>query len=214
MPTKRTLSTLAMACAPLLTACGSESQMVSAIQDTLNVLRETNPTSAAACLPLPPHDALLRDPKGDPVPVFVQSGPGAATLSAMSAHALLKPSAPSAGGLARLTLSEEGIKYLHRSGHPRVPPSWNWSLCTGNMKVTSIETYTKPSEIFDQTLTSVTYRYAIEGAADWARDARVQALHPRFARHFQKPVSSMDLVQTNKGWRSIYMLQRENGKVQ
>ena len=91
--------------------------------------------------------------------------------------------------------------------------AWEWALCTGTMRATNIESYTKPADVLGSTITSVNYRYALDGVADWAKDARVQALNPRFARHFQQPIARMDLVQTNKGWRSIYMQQRDAGLV-
>lgn len=202
----------AVVCSSLLVACGSnDTQMTSAIQETLTAVNGKRLFGGSACLLLPLADAVMRGADGQPAPIFAEAPSTVANLRVLASLGLLRPENPGMRGELRFVLTQEGFKYLRHEETSHFAFGWNWALCSGAMKVTNIESYTKPSDVLGQTVTSVSYRYAIEGAAEWAKDPKVQALSPPFARHFQQPVSSMDLVQTNEGWRSIYMQQRDAG---
>jgi hypothetical protein len=200
---------LAMVCAGLLVGCGgTNAQMTSAIQETLAAINAKMLPGGAACLPLPLADAVVRGADGQPSPIFAESPPTSTLLRTLVSHGLLQPERSTTRDQPRFGLSQAGAKYLRHERTGQFEFAWDWALCTGSMKVTGIESYTKPTNILGQAVTSVKYRYMLEGAADWAKDPQVQALSPKLAQHFQQPVSSMDLVQTSAGWRSIYMQQQ------
>jgi hypothetical protein len=195
------LPVLVAACYALLAGCGSQDDpMLSAIRETVTAHSESASFGGSACLPVTFVAGVQPDSAGRPLPIFEDPPVPSVLLRTLVSHGLLRPEAAGPRGQARFGLTPEGIKYLrHEALFPNVSASrWNWALCTGSMKVTKIEGFTKPTDLFGQTITSVNYRYTMDGTADWAADAQLQSLSPRFARHFLQPVGQMDLIQTTK----------------
>lgn len=206
----------AVASCAILAGCGSnDDQMLSAVQESLAAYSESASFGGRACLQLPLADTVQPDSAGQPLPMFDDSRVTSALLRTLVSRGLLREETAGTRGARRFGLTPEGAKYLRHEAPVRNAAAWrwHWALCTGSMRVMKIESFTKPTELLGQTITSVNFRYAIDGAADWASDAQLQALDAQFARHFQQPVGRIELVQTNKGWRSIYMHQHEAGRV-
>lgn len=74
------------------------------------------------------------------------------------------------------------------------------SLCFGNKKVTEIVRYSEPSPTMGQTMTEVTYKYALVNVADWAKDPSIEKAY--FTNQQLNPQETAAvLILMSDGWR-------------
>lgn len=107
----------------------------------------------------------------------------------------------------RYDLTAEGRKYV---GHPpgvfSAADSPTRSLCYGTPEVLEIVRYSEPGTAMGQTVTEVTYLYALKSAAPWTQNAAIRQAFPELTGHIatrDHPAQAvMDLVLMNDGWRA------------
>ncbi len=74
-------------------------------------------------------------------------------------------------------------------------------FCYGKREVTSVDTYSPPSEFRGVQMTHVGYHYEIKDSATWAKDPVVKTAFPSVARAFsEQPVDEATLVLEKEGW--------------
>jgi hypothetical protein len=134
---------LAALCSSLLLACGSDdAQMTSAIQETLDAMNAKALIGGSACLP-PLPDTVEPGAGGQPAPIFAESPPTSATLRTLAGHGLLRPEKAGTRGEPRFGVTQDGFKYLRYERTSQFAFAWNWALCTGAMRVSTIERHSQ-----------------------------------------------------------------------
>jgi hypothetical protein len=97
----------------------------------------------------------------------------------------------------------EGRKYAAHPEHSALPVGAK-TLCYGVPEVIEVERYSEPGNAFGQTMTAVTYTYALKSVPVWSKDATLMQQFPELTRIPTRdhPLErSMDLVLMSDGWR-------------
>ena len=74
-------------------------------------------------------------------------------------------------------------------------------FCYGKREVTSVDTFSAPSEFRGVQMTHVGYHYTIKDSATWAKAPEVKTAFPSVARSMsEQPVDEATLVLEKEGW--------------
>jgi hypothetical protein len=78
-------------------------------------------------------------------------------------------------------------------------------FCYGRRQVTSVETFTPPTDYNGMPLTKVEYHFVLKGSPSWAKQDEVRNAFPMVAKSFsEQPVDEATLVLTHNGWVLTY----------
>jgi len=125
---------------------------------------------------------------------------GSPTTIAPRGFTLDKPTPVAA---TRYDLSELGKKYYQdRVIGGGLGKMTLHQLCFGTPKVVAIDSYTEPADSMGYRISKVSYRYTIQGAAQWTQDASIQKAFPAIAKQLAGEHTETDIfVLTSEGWQ-------------
>jgi hypothetical protein len=110
-----------------------------------------------------------------------------------------KLDALTAAGLLTRTSQNETIRYELTLAGQQVPG--NGRFCYGKRQVTSVDSYTPPTEFHGNRFTKVEYHFIEKGRPDWAKVQAIQVAFPAVAKAVaDQPVDQATLVLTDDGW--------------
>jgi hypothetical protein len=136
-------------------------------------------------------DCLFTKPL--PYPFEMQAG------DKLLADVHTKLDALTAAGLLTRTSQNGSFRYELTLAGQQVPG--NGRFCYGKRQVTSIDSYTPPTEFHGNRFTKVEYHFIEKGRPDWARVHAIQAAFPAVAKAIaDQPVDQATLVLTDDGW--------------
>jgi hypothetical protein len=110
-----------------------------------------------------------------------------------------KLDALTAAGLLSRTSQNGTLHYELTLAGQQVPG--NGRFCYGKRQVTSIDSYTTPTEFHGNRFTKVEYHFVEKGRPDWAKVQAIQSAFPGVAKVVaDQPVDQATLVLTDDGW--------------
>jgi hypothetical protein len=78
-------------------------------------------------------------------------------------------------------------------------------FCYGRREVTSVETFTPPTDYQGKPLTKVEYHFVLKGTPNWAKQDEVRNAFPMVAKSMsEQPVDEATLMLTHDGWVLTY----------
>jgi hypothetical protein len=128
-----------------------------------------------------------------PYPFEMQAG------DKLMADVHTKLDALTAAGLLTRSSQNGTLRYELTLTGQQVPG--NGRFCYGKREVTSVDSYTPPTEFHGNRFTKVEYHFVEKGRPDWAKVQAIQAAFPAVAKAVaDEPVDNATLVLTDDGW--------------
>lgn len=102
-------------------------------------------------------------------------------------------------GLLTRTAHGSSLRYELTLAGQQVPG--NGRFCYGKRQVTSVDSYSPPTEFNGNRFTKVEYHFVEKGSPDWAKVQAIQTAFPAVAKaEASEPVDQATLVLTDDGW--------------
>lgn len=190
----------------LVTSCNdpkaaNKSNFKRAIQATL----DKGSSCLSVELPAEPRSMFDGKPRPDPhLDALVSAGLVSKTSVMMQNSASSLFGGPKQLPGSHYDFTAEGRKYAAHPQHSALSANTQ-TLCYGVPEVIDVVRYSKPGNAFGQTMTDVTYTYALKSLAPWVTNPVLVKEFPELGRVATREHPSEThtaLVKMNDGWRS------------